>query len=172
VLQAEGIYQMIATIGGVGSVQAHRAVAGPFSAKLVAGTESFKISTILGVAGAPAATRPATVTDDAVRAALKPLLAACAALTVPNTPDCPQQGYSIIGSSRNLHWSLGDPLSAASVGWDGTKSLFEVTGPANFEVTYVGDLGVSKDNIEQGQTNGYVFWDGTALVPVTLMGGI
>lgn len=138
-ISVAGHFQMLLNYfdGALSGVR-HVAVAGPYRAHLVIAGDSLKVSEVVQSSDTPPADRPAAITDAAVRDAVRPLFARCAAATTFTAVDCPMQMSRLDGSSGiNITWSLnGDPLSGSSVVFDGSAGAFLVTGSFSMTCHY------------------------------------
>ena len=109
--------------------------------------------------------------DAGFLAAVKAAFDGCAASTSSAPIDCPQY-VSAIGQVANFIWKLdSDPMANAKVSFDGSRSLFQVTGTysmtATFDETYPLQPTYHRVKTDSGNYTADLFWDGQKAVFVT-----
>ncbi len=165
---AQGHFQMVFTYQAYGTRHDEPA-GGGYQADLVLGSSDVTVAKIQPATGLPQLQRPAAATDQALEALVSSAMRQCAAARTQFVADCPQA----IGAAgaTNVRWTLaGDPLSSALVTFDPNGGLFTVHGNFQMSATYVW-LG-NRENANSFITfyDAYLFWDGQALVLVSIDG--
>ncbi|MGH7776179.1 MAG: hypothetical protein ACREPI_03260 [Candidatus Dormibacterales bacterium] len=172
-LVATGHYQTVVTFAGPAGEADRRPVGGGFRATLVGQGRGFSVASLGAATGLRPVPRP-KVSDQIVEAAVREAFLACTEKTVLSPADCPQADVVAgLGTISGVRWRLlGDPLTGAQVTFDGARSVFVVTGAYAMSVDYDAS-GYVLAHYTDSSSGGYeadLFWDGAALVPVSIVG--
>ena len=111
---------------------------GAYMAELKAAGQAFTVTHLQDGIDVPPLTRPSMPTDAAILQAVRTAFAACADSTQGRPSGCPQAlEIATATYASNVRWQLGgDPLSGASVSWDGDQGAFNVSGSFSATATY------------------------------------
>jgi len=142
---------------------AHDVSGGTYEAHLEINGSQLKVSSIDPTGNVPNLSRPAGASDEAAKALVKDAIQKCATATIVNPTDCPQNSSRDYTNLKNIHWTLnGDPVSDATVNWDGEHQTFDVDGHYDMTLEY-DELGSHMRT--QSTTKIYqakLIWDGKA----------
>jgi hypothetical protein len=147
----------------------HEPDGGAFTALVTLSDTQVQVIGIRRSTNAVALDRPAGATDENAKDLVAKALAACASLSAETVADCPQSAPD--AGIRNVRWKLnGDPISGATVSFDGKTGLFKVHGNFSMSVSYTwfGDARSRTSYITA--YNAYLFWNGQALQLITIEG--
>ena len=169
-ISAVGHYQMDFAYAEDG-VQGTRQVpaGGGYSAALQLDGSKLTVATIAKLDGLPQLQRPAGASDQAAKDLVAKAFAQCAAISAETIANCPQAAPDII--IANVHWGLnGDPVSGATVTYDGKSGLLTVHGNFSMSVSYTW-FGAARDRSSYITAyDASLFWDGQALQLITIDG--
>jgi hypothetical protein len=105
------------------------------------------------------ASRPSSVSDDAIRAAALTKFKSCAGITTASDTDCPQSGESY--GASNIHWTLtGDPTTDSTVDFDDATGEFKLKGSYRIHLSYDSDLYGHQETDDSGPYTAHLVWDG------------
>ena len=117
----------------------------------------------------PAIQRPAGASDQAAKDLVAKAFAQCAAVSAETVADCPQAAPDLI--IANVHWGLnGDPVSGATVNYDGKSGLLTVHGNFSMSVSYTWFGSPRNRSSYITSYDASLFWDGQALQVITIDG--
>ena len=117
----------------------------------------------------PAIQRPAGASDQAAKDLVAKAFAQCAAVSAETVADCPQAAPDII--IANVHWGLnGDPVSSATINYDGKSGLLTVHGNFSMSVSYTWFGSPRNRSSYITAYDASLFWDGRALQLITIDG--
>jgi hypothetical protein len=167
-----GHYQMILSDHpSYGSGVEHQAVGGAFKAILHVTSTGVDVGQIQSAQGVPAVTRPAGATDQAAKNLVAAAIAACAAATTTSVNDCPQVTTLAVADPTNVRWTLnGDPVSGATVAFDGDHSILSVTGDFAMAVSLTMRGSQFQGNSATKRFRADLLWDGSKLLLVSVTG--
>ncbi|WP_338176044.1 hypothetical protein [Candidatus Dormiibacter inghamiae] len=149
----------------------HDVSGGAYQAHLQIKGSELQITSVDQAGSLPNLIRPSAASDDAAKALVKDALQKCASATIVNPTDCPQNTSRDSTNLKNIRWTLnGDPVSDATVSWDGEHQTFAVIGHYDMTLEY-DELGTHMRT--QSSTKLYqakLIWDGNAYQLITIEG--
>jgi hypothetical protein len=169
-ISAVGHFQMEFAYPEAG-VQGTRQVpaGGGFSAALQFDGSNLTVARIGKLDGLPALQRPAGASDQAAKDLVAKGLAQCAAVSAETVANCPQAAPDAI--IANVHWGLnGDPVSGATVSYEGKTGLLTVHGNFSMSVSYTWFGNARNRSSYITAYDASLFWDGQALQLITIDG--
>ncbi len=150
---------------------AHDVSGGTFEAHLLIRGSEIRVTGIDPAGDVANLSRPGGTSDEAAKALVKDAMQKCAAATIVNPTDCPQNVNRDYTNVKNIRWTLsGDPLADATVGWDGDHQIFEVVGHYDMTLDY-DELGSHMQ--ARSSTRLYsakLVWDGNAYQLIKIEG--
>jgi hypothetical protein len=174
-LVAVGHYQMVLTYRqAFATTDTREAVGGGYKATLALTGDEAKVTGISSADDAPPASRPAGATDDLARVAVETALQQCAAATTVSPYNCPQSDWTAVGAMANVHWTLDDnPIDAATISFDGKRSLLQASGTFKMHVDYDMTGFLSTHYSDKSSTSHFMadmLWNGSTLEVVRIAG--
>jgi hypothetical protein len=171
-LAATGYYQMIFGYHPTyGSGTEHDAIGGGYRALLRLTSTDVQPGSLAPATDLPAASRPSGATDQAATDLVAKALTACAAATSAEVNDCPQLTTLSVTNPTNLHWTLtGDPVAGATVSFDGARSVLTVSGNFSMGIDFDMSGGHFHETSPVNRYRADLFWNGSALQLVTIVG--
>jgi hypothetical protein len=169
-ISAVGHFQMEFAYPEAG-VQGTRQVpaGGGFSAALQFDGSNLTVARIGKLDGLPALQRPAGASDQAAKDLVAKGLAQCAAVSAETVANCPQAAPDAI--IANVRWGLnGDPVSGATVSYEGKTGLLTVHGNFSMSVSYTWFGNARNRSSYITAYDASLFWDGQALQLITIDG--
>jgi hypothetical protein len=154
-----------------GGVQGTRQVpaGGGYSAALQLDGSNLTVAKIAKLDGLPAVQRPAGASDQAAKDLVAKGFGQCAAISAETVANCPQAAPDVI--IANVHWGLnGDPVSGATVTYDGNSGLLTVHGNFSMSVSYSWFGNARNRSSYVTAYDASLFWDGQALQLITIDG--
>jgi hypothetical protein len=142
---------------------------GGYSAALQLDGSNLTVASIAKLDGLPDLQRPAGASDQAAKDLVAKAFAQCAAVSAETVANCPQAAPDVI--IANVHWGLnGDPVSGATVTYDGKRGLLTVHGNFSMSVAYTW-FGNARNRSSYVTTyDASLFWDGQQLQLITIDG--
>jgi hypothetical protein len=142
---------------------------GGYRASLVLDGANVTVASVTKLDGLPALQRPAGASDQAAKDLVATGFAQCAAVSAETVANCPQAAPDAI--IANVHWGLnGDPLSGATVTYDGKSGLLTVHGNFSMSVSYTWFGNARNRSSYITAYDASLFWDGQALQLITIDG--
>ncbi|MHB8502970.1 MAG: hypothetical protein ACYDHE_18770 [Candidatus Acidiferrales bacterium] len=142
---------------------------GGYSAALQLDDSNLTVGNVAKLDGLPALQRPAGASDQAAKDLVAKGLAQCAAISAETVANCPQAAPDAI--IANVHWGLnGDPVSGATVTYDGKSGLLTVHGNFSMSVSYTWFGNARNRSSYVTAYDASLFWDGQALQLITIDG--
>lgn len=142
---------------------------GGYSAAFLLDGSNLTVGTIAKLEGLPALQRPAGASDQAAKDLVAKGFAQCAAVSAETVANCPQAAPDV--AIANVHWGLnGDPVSGATVSYDGKSGLLTVHGNFSMSVSYTWFDDARNRSSYITAYDAYLFWDGQALQLITIDG--
>jgi hypothetical protein len=142
---------------------------GGYRASLVLDGASVTVASVTKLDGLPALQRPAGASDQAVKDLVAKGFAQCAAISAETVANCPQAAPDVI--IANVRWGLnGDPVSGATVAYDGKSGLMTVHGTFSMSVSYTWFGNARNRSSYITAYDASLFWDGQALQLITIDG--
>ena len=142
---------------------------GGYSAALLLDASSLTVGSITKLDGLPALQRPAGASDQAAKDLVAKGFAQCAAVSAETVANCPQAAPDVIVT--NVHWTLNrDPVSGATVTYDGKSGLLTVHGNFSMSVSYTWFGNARNRSSYIAAYDASLFWDGQALQLITIDG--
>jgi hypothetical protein len=169
-ITAVGHFQMVFVYPENG-VQGTRHVpsGGGYSATVLLDASNLTVASVAKLDGLAAVQRPTAASDQAAKDLVAKAFAQCAAVSAETVADCPQAAPDVI--IANVHWGLnGDPVSGATVNYDGKTGLFTVHGNFSMSVSYTWFGNARNRSSYITAYDAYLFWDGQALQLITIDG--
>jgi hypothetical protein len=169
-VSAVGHFQMVFgySRNGIAGTQ-HVPDGAGYSAQLVLSDTDVRVDHIARDNQAAGRSRPAGATDQTAEGLVAAGLKQCAGIAAETVADCPQFAPDVL--IDNVRWSLqGDPLSGATVSFDGNAGLYIVHGTFSMSVSYTWFGQHKAGSSLNTHYNAFLFWDGSALQLVTIDG--
>ena len=142
---------------------------GAYSASLQLNGGAVAVGSIAKSDSPPALQRPAGASDQAAKDLVAKAFVQCAAVSAETVADCPQAAPDII--IANVHWGLnGDPVSGATINYDGKSGLLTVHGNFSMSVSYTWFGSARNRSSYITSYDASLFWDGQALQLITIDG--
>jgi hypothetical protein len=142
---------------------------GGYSAALQLDGSNLTVARIAKVDGLPDLQRPAGASDQAAKDLVAKAFAQCAAISAETVANCPQSAPD--AAIANVHWGLnGDPVSGATVSYDGKTGVLTVHGNFSMSVSYTWFGNARNRSSYVTAYDASLFWDGQALQLVTIDG--
>jgi hypothetical protein len=142
---------------------------GGYSAALQLDGSNLTVAKIAKLDGLPDLQRPAGASDQAAKDLVAKAFAQCAAISAETVANCPQAAPDVI--IANVHWGLnGDPVSGATVSYDGKRGLLTVHGNFSMSVSYTWFGSARNRSSYVTAYDASLFWDGQSLQLITIDG--